>query len=69
MCIFSDVFRKIVNLKLAGFNCNCKFVFCLLLILGKIDMVVIGAGTGGCVTGVARKLKEKCPNIKVRWCD
>ena len=32
-------------------------------------MVVIGAGTGGCVTGVARKLKEKCPNIKVRWCD
>ncbi len=28
-------------------------------------MVVIGAGTGGTLTGVARKLKEKIPNIKV----
>ncbi|KAJ0005546.1 hypothetical protein NQD34_015440, partial [Periophthalmus magnuspinnatus] len=32
---------------------------------GKIDMVVAGAGTGGTLTGVARKLKERCPNIKV----
>lgn len=28
-------------------------------------MLVAGAGTGGTITGVARKLKEKCPNIKV----
>ncbi len=28
-------------------------------------MVVIGTGTGGTLTGVARKLKEKIPNIKV----
>lgn len=28
-------------------------------------MVVIGSGTGGTVTGVARKLKEKCPECKV----
>lgn len=32
---------------------------------GKIDMLVAGAGTGGTITGVARKLKEKCPNIKI----
>lgn len=32
---------------------------------GKVDMLVAGAGTGGTITGVARKLKEKCPNIKV----
>lgn len=28
-------------------------------------MLVAGAGTGGTITGVARKLKEKCPNVKV----
>ncbi|KAF6730294.1 Cystathionine beta-synthase [Oryzias melastigma] len=30
---------------------------------GKLDMLVAGAGTGGTLTGVSRKLKEKCPNI------
>lgn len=30
-------------------------------------MVVIGSGTGGTITGVARKLKEKCPECKVSW--
>ncbi|KAK2717855.1 hypothetical protein QYM36_006604 [Artemia franciscana] len=29
---------------------------------GKLDMVVIGAGTGGTLTGIGRKLKEKMPN-------
>ena len=28
---------------------------------GKVDMVVLGAGTGGTVTGIGRKMKEKCP--------
>ncbi|XP_031570936.1 cystathionine beta-synthase-like [Actinia tenebrosa] len=36
---------------------------------GKIDMVVLGAGTGGTITGVARNLKTKCPNIKVVGVD
>jgi cystathionine beta-synthase/cysteine synthase A len=36
---------------------------------GKIDMVVIAAGTGGTITGVARKLKELNPNIKVIGVD
>lgn len=31
----------------------------------KIDMVVLGAGTGGTVTGVGRRIKEECPNCKV----
>uniref|UniRef100_A0A8C9ZW68 Cystathionine beta-synthase n=1 Tax=Sander lucioperca TaxID=283035 RepID=A0A8C9ZW68_SANLU len=31
---------------------------------GKLDMLVAGAGTGGTLTGVARKLKERCPNVK-----
>jgi 1-aminocyclopropane-1-carboxylate deaminase/D-cysteine desulfhydrase-like pyridoxal-dependent ACC family enzyme len=35
---------------------------------GKLDMVVIGAGTGGTVTGIARKIKEKSPNCKVLAC-
>lgn len=29
---------------------------------GKLDMVIVGAGTGGTVTGVGRKLRELCPN-------
>lgn len=36
---------------------------------GKVDMVVLGAGTGGTITGVARKIKEKCPNVKVVGVD
>jgi len=36
---------------------------------GKLDMVVCGAGTGGTITGIARKIKEKCPNCKVIGVD
>ncbi|KAL1110217.1 hypothetical protein AAG570_008294 [Ranatra chinensis] len=31
----------------------------------KLDMVVIGAGTGGTVTGVGRYIKDKLPSVKV----
>uniref|UniRef100_A0A3Q2YNI9 Cystathionine beta-synthase n=1 Tax=Hippocampus comes TaxID=109280 RepID=A0A3Q2YNI9_HIPCM len=36
---------------------------------GKLDMLVAGAGTGGTITGIARKLKERCPNIKIVCVD
>lgn len=36
---------------------------------GKIDAIVIGAGTGGTITGIARKLKEKVPNCKIWGVD
>jgi cystathionine beta-synthase len=36
---------------------------------GKVDMVVIGAGTGGTISGIAKKLKEKLPNIIVVGVD
>jgi len=32
---------------------------------GKIDYLVVAAGTGGALTGLARKLKEKIPGVKV----
>ena len=32
---------------------------------GKIDMLVAGAGTGGTITGIARRLKELNPKIQV----
>ena len=31
---------------------------------GKIDMVVIGAGTGGMIAGIARKIKERIPSCQ-----
>ncbi|KAI9485915.1 MAG: tryptophan synthase beta subunit-like PLP-dependent enzyme [Benjaminiella poitrasii] len=36
---------------------------------GKVDMLVAGAGTGGTISGIAQKLKEKCPNIKIVGVD
>ncbi|XP_064618361.1 cystathionine beta-synthase-like isoform X2 [Liolophura sinensis] len=36
---------------------------------GQVDMVVMGAGTGGTLTGVARKVKEACPNCKIIGVD
>lgn len=36
---------------------------------GKIDMVVLTTGTGGTMTGVATRLKELLPNIKVVGVD
>ena len=36
---------------------------------GKVDYVVIGAGTGGTISGVGRFLKEKNPSIKVIGVD
>jgi cystathionine beta-synthase len=36
---------------------------------GKVDMVVIGAGTGGSITGITRKLRELNPSIIVVGVD
>jgi cystathionine beta-synthase len=36
---------------------------------GKVDVIVVGAGTGGTITGIARKLKERIPNIHVVGVD
>ncbi len=36
---------------------------------GRLDMIVIGAGTGGTITGTARRLKEALPNLVVIGAD
>ncbi|KAN0034688.1 hypothetical protein ACTFIV_001220 [Dictyostelium citrinum] len=36
---------------------------------GKIDMIVCTAGTGGTITGIARKIKERLPNCIVVGVD
>ncbi|KAJ6667611.1 hypothetical protein lerEdw1_016732, partial [Lerista edwardsae] len=36
---------------------------------GKVDMIVAGAGTGGTITGIARKMKEKCPECIIVGAD
>jgi len=35
----------------------------------QVDMVVIGVGTGGTLTGIAKKVKEKCPNVIIVGAD
>lgn len=35
----------------------------------ELDMCVMGVGTGGTITGVAKKLKEKIPSIKIIGAD
>ncbi|KAI8878882.1 cystathionine beta-synthase, partial [Backusella circina FSU 941] len=36
---------------------------------GKVDMLVAGAGTGGTISGIAQKLKEKCPDVIIVGVD
>lgn len=36
---------------------------------GHVDMLVAGAGTGGTIAGIARKLKEKCPGVQIVGVD
>ena len=36
---------------------------------GQIDMLVAGAGTGGTITGIAKRLKEHNPNIQIVGVD
>ena len=35
----------------------------------RLDMVVIGAGTGGTITGIASRLKHAYPNVKIIGVD
>lgn len=35
----------------------------------RLDAVVIGAGTGGTITGIARKLKERLPHVRIVGVD
>lgn len=35
----------------------------------KVDAVVISAGTGGTITGVAKKIKERCPGCQIIAAD
>lgn len=37
--------------------------------LGDIDMLVAGVGTGGTITGLAKRLKQVLPNLKVIGAD
>lgn len=36
---------------------------------GKVDMIVMGAGTGGTAAGVGRKMREKCPDCVIVGVD
>uniref|UniRef100_A0A914N1I6 cystathionine beta-synthase n=1 Tax=Meloidogyne incognita TaxID=6306 RepID=A0A914N1I6_MELIC len=36
---------------------------------GKVDMVVIGVGTGGSITGISRKMRKRCPQCIIVGVD
>lgn len=36
---------------------------------GRLDMIVLTAGTGGTLTGIARRVKEEIPNVRVVGVD
>ena len=36
---------------------------------GKIDMIVVGVGTGGTITGIAKYFKKRNPNIRIVGAD
>lgn len=36
---------------------------------GQVDMIVIGAGTGGTLSGIGRKIKEISPHTKIVSAD
>jgi cystathionine beta-synthase len=36
---------------------------------GKVDMVAMGAGTGGTITGVAKRVREACPQVTIVGAD
>lgn len=36
---------------------------------GKLDAIVLSAGTGGTISGIARKIKEKLPHVKIVGVD
>lgn len=36
---------------------------------GDVDMLVVGAGTGGTLSGLAKRIKESCPDVEVVGVD
>lgn len=36
---------------------------------GKVDAIIVGVGTGGTIAGIARKIKERDPNILIVGAD
>lgn len=36
---------------------------------GQVDMIVAGAGTGGTLTGLSKKIKKQCPHCKIVGVD
>uniref|UniRef100_A0A4X1TEA7 Cystathionine beta-synthase n=1 Tax=Sus scrofa TaxID=9823 RepID=A0A4X1TEA7_PIG len=61
-----DQYRNASN-PLAHYDITAEEI--LLQCNGKLDMLVASAGTGGTITGIARKLKEKCPGCKIIGVD
>ncbi|XP_075855995.1 cystathionine beta-synthase isoform X3 [Microcebus murinus] len=61
-----DQYRNASN-PLAHYDSTAEEI--LLQCDGRLDMLVASAGTGGTITGLARKLKEKCPGCRIIGVD
>ena len=64
--IILDQYRNAGN-PLAHYDCTAEEI--IEQCGGKVDMVVLGAGTGGTISGVGRKMKEKWPDCQIVGVD
>ncbi|KOB65574.1 Cystathionine beta-synthase, partial [Operophtera brumata] len=62
---FASVAKKLLEENPNAISLDQSTAEEILSAAGEVDMVVMGAGTGGTLAGVARKIKERCPKCVV----
>ena len=64
-CTRLATWPRLVSKSFLSFLLLLVYRFLFFLLTGKLDMVVVGTGTGGTAAGIGRFMKEKCPSVQV----